>query len=281
MIGDRRIGARNRAAAVAVALAVASCSAPVNVATDEFSTATMVEGPLEATAPLLGHTTQWRIESEVAKAPPHGVAHRVLVFVFSGGDLFDEKESRESASTRFAVDDQAAPLRIHRIGHTTCGFGDANCLRRETVGIAVADATLRAHALSGYRIKIAPRDGDERVLTLTPALIQEQLSAIDRLVQGGIPALPPDAPHLGIGVIDATDAPYAAEPQGVIVVKTVPGSPAAAGGVAPGDILAAIDAHLIRASGDIARIRAGIAPGRSVTLDLRRAGRKLTALVKL
>ena len=117
------------------------------------------------------------------------------------------------------------------IAASACNFGNSGCAKHETIAIPLADETLRRRVIDGYRIKIWPKEGEAEILTLSPKMIQQQLSKVDAMVQGEAPPpLPPDAPRLGIGVVAATSAPYEAEPRGVIVVVTTPQSPAAAAG---------------------------------------------------
>jgi hypothetical protein len=267
---------------LALALLLGGCAPnAVSTRTDEFTAATTVDGLSASIIPLMGPKIEWRIVSSVGKAPPHDVAHRIVIEVaesdlFSTGEIVDER-------FHFAADDTATPLKIAQIGAGHCGMSDPKCLKHQTFAIPVTDALLRQRVLRGYRIKIGERERESDILTLSPAMIQQQLSKVDNLVQGetATPAAPPGTPRLGIGVVAATSAPYAAEPRGVIVVVTTPQSPAAAAGVTPGDVLLAIDAQPIRVTGDIARILAGLSQPHAVTLELERAGKPFSATLQL
>lgn len=278
MSGSRRRRGTRRGAALALAILLGGCggtgtAGTVSASTDEFSTYTTIDGPHDSINPIIGPKVEWQIESFVAKAPPHEVAHRVLVHVYTS--------EHETSHYQYAADDTAAPLKVVRVAAGSCGLGNSGCLKHEAVGIPLADEVLRQRVLSGYRIKISPKEGESEILILSPAMIQQQLAKVDNMVQGEPAALAPGAPHLGIGVVAATAAPYAAAPRGVIVVVTAPQSPAAAAGIAPGDVLLAIDAQPIRVTGDIARILSGLASKRTVTFQLERGGAPFSATVQL
>jgi hypothetical protein len=268
-------------AALALALLLGGCAGPPDPSSDEFSTSVRIEGPSDFKNPLVGPELEWQMESYVGKAPPHAVEHRLMVRVYSQPFFATAKGEQESSRYQYAADDSASPLKVERIGAGSCGMFSAGCLKHETFAVALADGVLRQRVLSGYRIKVAPKEGEAEILTLSPAMIQQQLSKVDTMVQGGAAVLAPDAPRLGIGVVAATSAPYAGPPRGVIVVVATPQSPAAAAGVAPGDVLLAIDAEPIRVTGDIARILSGLAAKRTLTLELERGGTPFSATLQL
>ena len=280
MNGTRRDRGTGRGAALALAMLLGAC-VHTGVSSDEFSTATTIDGTYDTINPIVGTKIVWQIESFVGKAPPHAVEHDLLVRVYTGGP-FSKLEDGGEQRYRFAADDTAAPLRVKKIAAETCGSGNSGCLKHQTLTIALTDEMLREHVLSGYRIKIAPPEGEEKILTLSPAMIRHQLTQVDNLVQGEPPPpAAPGSPQLGIGVVAATATPYAAAPRGVIVVVATPQSAAAAAGIAPGDVLLAIDAQPIRVTGDIARILSGLVPGRAVTLELERGGKQFSATAQL
>ena len=279
MIGSRRDGGTRWSAVLGLALLLGGCATGTTTSSNAFGRYTIIDGTYGSKNSLIGAKLAWQIESLVVKAPPHAVEHRVLVQVYSAQSFALGKAERETARYQYAADDTDAALKIVRIGAGNCGPG---CLNHETIGIPLADETLRQRVLSGYRIRIWPRDGESELLTLSPAMIRHQLVQVDNLVQGAPPPpSAPGAPQLGIGVVAATSAPYAAAPRGVIIVVTAPQSPAAAAGIAPGDVLLAIDAQPIRVTGDIARILSGLAAKRAVTLDLERGGASFSATLQL
>ncbi len=277
----------NRLLGLALGLVLASCGSQ-GTHSDEFSDHVTIDSAHGADASLLGGPDyEWELQSTVGKDAPHEVGHRLLAWIELRHlpSLLTKGAPTESVRYRFASDDTAQPLPVVPIVDAKCRFGDQTCtVTTQTIAVPVPDAALRAHVVTGYRVKLVPNDGDPIVLSLAPALLAKQLTAVDNLVQGdaadATPRAPPDAPRLGLAVIAANAAPYAGPPAGVIVVATAPSSPAAAAGVAPGDVLYAIDARSVRASGDLARIMAGIAPGARVSLALARGGAPFTASVQ-
>jgi PDZ domain len=275
----------NRLLVPALASLLASCASE-GAHTDEFSDHVTIDSAHGYQNALIGPKYEWELQSTVAKDAPHRVGHRLLVWIYLHEDplhAIDKKLSTEKVQYRFADDDTAAPLPVVPINESHCSPGNSNCQTQQLIGVPVADAALRAHVLTGYRVKVMPNDGDPVILSLAPPLLEKQLTQVDDRVQGTdeTPRAPPGAPHLGLAVIAASAAPFSGPPQGVIVVATVPSSPAAAAGIEPGDVLHAIGPEPVRASGDLARILAGIAPGSRVSLALDRGGKRFTATVQL
>jgi len=268
----------------AFAALLASCASQ-GAHTDEFSDHVTIDSAHSFQNALIGPKYEWELQSTVGKAPPHAVGHRLVVWI----DLKEAPRAltaglpQENARYRFAADDTATPLPVVPIVDAKCSFGDRLCTEaRQTVAVPVSDAALRAHVLQGYRVKVTPNSGDDIILSLDPPLLAKQLTEVDTLVQGDTetPRAPANAPRLGLAVIAATATPFADPPQGVIVVATVPSSPAAAAGIEPGDVLHAIGPEPVRASGDLARIMAGIIPGSRVSLALDRRGKPFAATVQ-
>ncbi|MGH7089548.1 MAG: hypothetical protein ACREFQ_11675, partial [Stellaceae bacterium] len=155
--------ARGRGAALAgLALLLAGCGG-TQVATDRFETTTAVEGRDNVVNPLIGNKVIWWIESRVGKAPPHTVFHHLVVEVYPRG--FTPSASIARLRYDRALGEEAAPLKVTPIANEHCPFGAPQCFRKVTVGIAVADAALREHVLTGYSIKLSDRTGDSKVLT--------------------------------------------------------------------------------------------------------------------
>lgn len=265
--------------------ALLACCASQGAHTDEFSDHVTIDSAHGFENALIGPKYEWELQSTVGKDAPHAVGHRLLVWI----DMkrppkrLTEGQPQEGVRYRLAADDTAAPLPVVPIVDAKCQFGDRNCTEtRETIAVPVPDAALRAHVLKGYRVKVIPNSGDDIILSLDPSLLAKQLTQVDTLVQGdaATPRAPATAPRLGLAVIAATATPFAGPPQGVIVVATVPSSPAAAAGIEPGDVLHAIGPDPVRASGDLARIMAGIAPGSRVSLALDRGGKPFAATVQ-
>jgi membrane-associated protease RseP (regulator of RpoE activity) len=68
---------------------------------------------------------------------------------------------------------------------------------------------------------------------------------------------------------------------GVRVAGVVPGSPAAAAGILPGDDLVSMAGNAIGGPGDLAKVLRGLAPGDTVVVEYRRQGTSATVLVVL
>jgi serine protease Do len=67
--------------------------------------------------------------------------------------------------------------------------------------------------------------------------------------------------------------------RGALVDEAQPGSPAAAAGLRPGDVVTAVDGKPVASARDLARIVGGLAPGSDATLAVRRDGRDETVRV--
>lgn len=280
------IGLLHRAGGALALLALVSSCASEGARSDEFSDHVTIDSAHGYEASLFGPKYEWELQSTVGKDAPHAVGHRLLVWIYPPHPpkALTEGNPVETVRYRFAADDTGTRLPVVPIADARCGFGDNGCAyTRQLVGVPVAGAALRAHVLTGYRVKVSPPDGEPVVLSLAPAVLRQQLTTVDNLVQeqARTPRLAPGAPHLGLAVIDASDAPYADPPRGVIVVATEPSSPAAIAGIEPGDVLQAIGAAPVRATGDLARILASLAAGSSVSLALERDGKPFTASVRL
>jgi clan AA aspartic protease (TIGR02281 family) len=266
----RRYEALGAAVAIAGLLALAGCGGRNAPVTDEFMTDTQVDGPLDVFNPLTDDKYTWQLESMVAKAPPHAVVHRLLVAVYPR--VFFTPVAIQAIRYDRAADETGTPLQIVPITSERCPQGNPSCMKKISFDVAIADEALRRHVLTGYRVRVEARTREAGILSLSPKEIQEQLSAVDRLVAGTADAAPPaaaDGPRLGIGVIAASATPFDDLPQGVIVVATADRSPAAAAGILPGDVLLAVDGEPVRVSADVGRLVSGAGTG-GVTLALKR-----------
>jgi clan AA aspartic protease (TIGR02281 family) len=262
----RTLGA---ALVAAAAFALSGCGHNTNIATDEFMTDTEVDGPLESTTNggLGDDQATYRLVSFVAKAEPHAVSHQAIVKLYARN--YFSGVTQEARYDR-AADETGIRLKLVGLGSERCPGSQVNCLKAAVVKIELADEALRQHVLSGYRIKVEAQTGRGMVLSFSPRVIQQQLSAVDTLVAGAPDAPAREAPRLGIGVIGATAAPFDGPPHGVIVVATGDHSPAAAAGVRPGDVLLAINGEPIRVSADVGRLMSAVAPGQGITLAMKR-----------
>lgn len=86
--------------------------------------------------------------------------------------------------------------------------------------------------------------------------------------------------YLGLLGEDITPESKLAVPQGYLVRRVVPGSPAAAGGVRVNDIVTNIDNAPVRGNADLRRGVRGKVNGETVTLRVRRGGQTLNLRVK-
>jgi serine protease Do len=90
---------------------------------------------------------------------------------------------------------------------------------------------------------------------------------------------------VGIGVRDvprpSNAPPGTRDPSGALVEQIVEDSPAAAAGLQKGDIVMALDGHLIQHSSDLTRMIGAERPGRTTRLTVKRGTRRLDVSVKL
>lgn len=69
--------------------------------------------------------------------------------------------------------------------------------------------------------------------------------------------------------------------RGALVAKVVPGSPAAAAGIKPGDVITQLDTQPIEASATFASAISGMQPGETVEIQLQRGASQYTVHVAL
>src|SRR5579871_6521622 len=80
-------------------------------------------------------------------------------------------------------------------------------------------------------------------------------------------------PWLGVGLTNA--------PIGAVVAKVVPGSPAAAAGIRPGDVITQLDTEPIQSSAILMSAISGLQPGDKVDLQVQRGSSQYTVQVAL
>jgi membrane-associated protease RseP (regulator of RpoE activity) len=90
--------------------------------------------------------------------------------------------------------------------------------------------------------------------------------------QAGIPG--PQNAWLGVEMVNSANG-------GVLVAKVIPGSPAAAAGIKPGDVITQIDTEPIAAPAIAAAAIDGLQPGDQVDIQLQRGANAYTAHVTL
>jgi hypothetical protein len=163
-------------------LLLAACVAPqpqVTVQDDEFSKEVEIDGWGLYANPLTTDIYHlWRLRSFVDKRT-HQVSHQLYV------EIHYEDEYQYFNS---AADDTARSLAVLVIDRShSCPR--ITCMHYETIGVAIDDATLRARAAQGFRVKLSARRGSTLILAVSPMQIGLQLAAVDRIVHP--PAAPP------------------------------------------------------------------------------------------
>ncbi len=178
---------RRTLAAIAAALWIlplqAQTSGPSGiqgVESDEFSPLMKINGAVESDNSLGGIFKLWRLRSFVSKQDGTMV-HQLYVTL-----RYRSLTSRKRFD--FASDDTAAPLTVKPIAS---GF-EYGCSRKmfnygcnysEDIGIEITANALRAHAATGYRIKISAKSGDSFVITVSPNQIAAQLDTMHRCLE--------------------------------------------------------------------------------------------------
>ncbi len=69
--------------------------------------------------------------------------------------------------------------------------------------------------------------------------------------------------------------------RGALVAKVVPGSPAAAAGIRPGDVITQLDTQPIEASATFASAISGMEPGERLDIEIQRGAQQFTVHVAL
>ncbi|MGH6834601.1 MAG: PDZ domain-containing protein [Methylocella sp.] len=229
-------------AAIVVALSIAPLHAQTSgpsgiqgVESDEFSPLMTINGIHESENPFGGMFKIWNLRSFVAKSDGT-TTHQLYVGV------------NYSSSTRrkifnWASDDSATPLTVTAIASES----EHNCSRKlfaygcnyaEDFGIDLTTATLRAHAATGYRIKISAKSGESFVLVISPNQIAAQLDTMQRCLEFvhahssfAVDQHRPQllkTPKLGFKVSEVTDEIAAKtglhKGPGIVVFEVTPGS---------------------------------------------------------
>lgn len=173
-------------AAIAVALSIAPLYAQTSgpsgihgVGSDEFSPYMKINGAIETGNPVGGIRKLWRLRSFVSKASG-ATTHQLVVSVYYASSL--RKKHFDEAS-----DETATPLTVKPIwGEPEIGCSGKlfayGCSYSEEIGIDVTIDALRAHATTGYRIKITAKSGDSFILAISQSQIAVQLEAMERCI---------------------------------------------------------------------------------------------------
>jgi len=191
-----RLGSLSPLAFVAAFLLTA-CTPPAErpgaqagVSTDEFSKTIDIVGPREVHNPFFGVKDFYRLVTHIDKRT-HAYAHVIELEVAYNGKFY---------FFRYAADDTSEALRlipVKRERNTLIGD------RVESFDILVPDAALRAHAASGYRVRISARDGTYYTIEISPAMIAAQFEQLAKVLGPGAalrlgapPPIPGDNPTL-------------------------------------------------------------------------------------
>ncbi|HIQ21568.1 MAG TPA: PDZ domain-containing protein [Planctomycetes bacterium] len=97
------------------------------------------------------------------------------------------------------------------------------------------------------------------------AMIRQQVGSPEQAAKG--PSNAAGTAYLGLVVDDQED-----RGRGVRVLDVVKDSPAAKGGLKPQDLITGIAGQAVRSMDELAAVVAGLAPGRTVTVDVLRGG---------
>jgi hypothetical protein len=151
------------------------------VESDDFSPLMKINGIVEKENPFGGIARTWKLRSFVSRfdgATKHQLYVSANYFV-SGGrrNHFDE-----------ASDSTATPLKVVSIANDFEGgcsrkmfsFG---CNYAEDIGIEITTEALRAHAATGYPIKISGKSGESFIVVVSSNQIAAQLDAMEKCVE--------------------------------------------------------------------------------------------------
>jgi hypothetical protein len=108
----------------------------------------------------------------------HTAQHQLYAEIIYGG-----RNGAYSAS-----DDHAETHRVDLLFHESCGphRRDEVCDYEDTIGVDLPEATLRANAVRGLKIKITARSGYVRIMEITPEMINAQLYATQEILSGKV-----------------------------------------------------------------------------------------------
>jgi len=280
---------RIRSAAIFACLliALAGCLSPAErpdaragTATDEFSKTIDVVGPLMIYNPLVGVKAFFKLVTRVDKQS-HQYTHVIETeFRYNGTFIYFQ----------LAADDKAQSLQLVPIKRER-NIGSMD--RGELFNIVVPDASLRAHAATGYRVKVSSRAGDNIVLVISPAMIAAQIEGLNRVLS------PPAAASIGATSGSAVTAAAAPPPppgqkrilgiapmdiifvSGALIARVDPGSPAEAAGLEVGDIIKSYDDHPINNAGQVRELILQTTPGKAVSIGIERNGAQMSLVAQM
>jgi hypothetical protein len=193
----------------------------------------------------------WMIRSFVDKATGTRTHQLYVDVTYSGNWRFYQIASDETAT------DLPVTVINREVGDCSnelfgCGFS-------ETIGVELPEAALRGHAGTGYQIQQQAKSGHSQVLVVTKEQIQQQFAKIDQLVPGTVSSVVSSsmpvrqAPSQGSAGGRRLGVKYVPTPtlmadlldveahHRVWVLAIDAGSPAAAAGIAQGDVIVSIN----------------------------------------
>lgn len=258
---------------------------PPAIKADEFSKSITIEGPARKEYLGLNFTFYTNLFTIIDKAT-HRYRHQIGVDV-----VYD---TLNQIGYRYAADDTAQSLRLISVARTrnrVC----KDCSREEIFDIDVPDAALRAHAQTGYRVKIWSTPGDSVIFEITPPMIAAQYAALEQVIgpeatgsqtPRGATSSPAEAasvsasaptskPFLGIAPMDLMFG------SGVMVARVDPGTPAAAAGFQVGDLIRVYDGHPIKSAQEVRDLIAQTTRGKKVSIEIDRHGAHLTLMAQM
>ncbi len=258
---------------------------PPVIKSDEFSKTITIEGPARREYLGLNFTLFTNLFTMIDKAT-HRYHHQIGVDV-----VYD---TVNQIGYRYAADDTAQRLPLISVARTRSRVCK-DCSREEIFDIDVPDAALRAHAQTGYRVKIWSTLGDSTIFEITPPMIAAQYAALEQVIgreaagskaprkttsapagPAGVSAsAPAGKPFLGILPVDWKFG------SGVMVARVDPGTPAEAAGFQVGDLIRVYNGHPIKSAQEVRDLIAQTPLGSRVPIEIDRHGAHLTLMAQL
>lgn len=244
-----------------------SSTGPAVISNDQFSKSLEISGPKEYETPFAGITKIWFLRSRVDKSNGYATTQIYLYISYLGSswNFFGRASDIETTS-----------LQVVKIGSNVDSCRTL-CSYSETIGIEVDTNVLARFQERGYPVKVYGKSGDSFVITVTPAQIASQLDALKQAKASSTSSI---KKPLGVRFSDATASLYAAfgkpNENGVFIMEVTPNSIAQQAGIRVGDIVYRFDGKPIGNSADLQAMVAAAKPGKKITIEGYRAGKKVT-----
>jgi hypothetical protein len=165
-----------------MALVLAGCVSPgerppphTTIATDQFSKTIDIAGPIGGENQFGGTSSLYKLITRVDKQT-HTYVHVVKAQISFLDHPFN---------FLFAADDTTQALQLVPISRQRPDRTCAVCFGWESFEIYVPDAALRAHAATGYSIKVSSRAEYDYILIISPAMIATQFAGLDEFLKTG------------------------------------------------------------------------------------------------